>query len=108
MREFSVQGDHGDSENWSPVFITMQDGLKLHLRDYRPRGETGLPVVCLPGLARTNADFHELARTLASDPAEPRRVIALDCRGRGGSDYDRHPANYSLPGELADLGSVLT
>jgi len=64
--------------------------------------------VCLPGLARTSGDFHELARTLAADPAEPRRVIALDCRGRGRSDYDRKPANYSLPVELADLVSVLT
>jgi pimeloyl-ACP methyl ester carboxylesterase len=108
MTEVLVRKEMSDGDGWSPLFITMQDGLKLHLRDYRPRGETGLPVVCLPGLARTNADFHELARTLASDPAEPRRVIALDCRGRGGSDYDRNPANYSLPVELADLVSVLT
>jgi pimeloyl-ACP methyl ester carboxylesterase len=100
----------GDTESggWSPIFVTAQDGLRLHIRDYRARSATGLPVVCLPGLARTGADFHELARTLAGDPAEPRRVIALDCRGRGRSDHDRKPGNYCLPVEVADLVSVLT
>src|SRR6266536_2697373 len=97
-----------DGEGWSPIFVTAQDGLRLHVRDYRARAATGLPVVCLPGLTRTGADFHELAWTLAGDPAEPRRVIALDSRGRGRSDYDRQAANYSLPVEVADLVSVLT
>ena len=100
--------DSIDSDGWSPIFVTAQDGLRLHVRDYRPRSASGLPVVCLPGLARTSADFHELARTLAGDSAEPRRVIALDCRGRGRSDHDRKPANYSIPVEVADLVSVLT
>src|SRR5947207_3637744 len=108
MTAISVHGDVSEEEGWSPIFVTVQDGLRLHVRDYRARGAKGLPVVCLPGLARTSGDFHELARTLASDPAEPRRVIALDCRGRGGSDYDRNPAHYSFPVELADLVSVLT
>jgi pimeloyl-ACP methyl ester carboxylesterase len=108
MSETPVQEDVSDSDGWSPIFVTVQDGLRIHVRDYRARGATGLPVVCLPGLARTSADFHQLARTLASDSAEPRRVIALDCRGRGRSDYDRKAANYSLPVEVADLVSVLT
>ena len=38
----------------------------------------------------------------------PRHVVALDSRGRGKSDYDRDPANYSLQVELADLLAVLT
>jgi len=96
-----------DGEGWSPIYVTAQDGLRLHVRDYRARDATReLPVVCLPGLTRTGADFHEFARTLAA--AEPRRVIALDYRGRGRSDHDRKPANYSLPVEVADLVSVLT
>jgi len=69
-----------DGEGWSPIFVTAQDGLRLHVRDYRAGAATGLSVVCLPGLTRTGADFHELARTLAGDAAEPRRVIALDYR----------------------------
>ena len=90
------------------IFVTAQDGLRLHVRSYGPRTGAGLPVVCLPGLARTGADFDVLAARLASDPERPRRVLALDSRGRGRSDYDPDPANYSLAVELADLIAVLT
>ena len=90
------------------IFVTAQDGLRLHVRSYGPRTATALPMVCLPGLARTGADFETLAARLASDPDRPRRVIALDSRGRGRSDYDRNPANYGLAVELSDLIAALT
>jgi pimeloyl-ACP methyl ester carboxylesterase len=90
------------------TFVTAQDGLKLHVRSYGTRNADALPVICLPGLARTAADFEALATTLAGDAKTPRRVFAMDSRGRGRSDYDRDPANYSLPVELADLLAVLT
>ena len=90
------------------IFVTAQDGLKLHVRSHGPRAAAALPVVCLPGLARTVADFEALAAALAGDPKSPRRVIALDSRGRGRSDYDPNPANYSLQVELADVLAVLT
>jgi pimeloyl-ACP methyl ester carboxylesterase len=86
------------------LFVTAQDGLRLHVRAYGARASAALPVVCLPGLARTAADFENLAATLSSD----RQVLAVDCRGRGKSDYDRNPANYNLHVELADLLAVLT
>ncbi len=89
------------------IFITAQDGLRLHVREYGPRIAPALPVVCLPGLARTVADFDALAPALA-DGNPPRRVIAIDSRGRGQSDYDRNPANYNLAVELGDVVSVLT
>ena len=89
-------------------FVTAQDGLKLHVQEWGPRGADGLPVVCLPGLARTVADFEPLATALADDRACPRRVLALDSRGRGKSEYDRKAANYTLEIELADLLAVLT
>lgn len=87
------------------VFITAADGLKLHARCYGEPNDA-LPVVCLPGLTRTAADFDVLGPALAGDPDHPRRVIALDYRGRGRSDYDPNPGNYSLPVELADLVAV--
>jgi pimeloyl-ACP methyl ester carboxylesterase len=89
-------------------FITTQDGLKLHVRAYGSSATSALPVVCLPGLTRTGADFDTLASALADDAERPRYVLALDYRGRGLSDYDSNPDNYSLPVELADVLSVLT
>jgi pimeloyl-ACP methyl ester carboxylesterase len=90
------------------IFISAADGLRLHARCYGPRSARATPVVCLPGLARTTADFETLAIKLSQDGLRPRRVIVLDYRGRGLSDYDRDPANYSLPVELADVLSVIT
>ena len=89
-------------------FVAAPDGLKLHVRSYGARTASALPVVCLPGLARAGTDFEALAGALAGDPATPRRVIALDARGRGRSDYDRDPANYNLQVELGDVLAVLT
>ena len=92
-------------------FVTAPDGLRLHVREYGERGSQHsprhLPVVCLPGLSRTAEDFDALASAIAADAATPRRVLALDYRGRGLSDYDRNPKNYAIPVELADVIAVL-
>src|ERR1035437_4570281 len=89
------------------VFVSAPDGLKLHARCYGRRSAPALPVVCLPGLARTAADFDALASARAGDARHPRRVIALDYRGRGQSEYDRDPAHYNFQVELADLLAVM-
>ncbi len=86
------------------TFISAPDGLKLHVREYGLRNGARPPVVCLPGLTRTAADFEELATALA---ARGYRVLALDSRGRGLSEYDKDANNYSLAVELADLIAVL-
>lgn len=100
--------DAGTPAAVNSLFVSAQDGLRLHVRAHGARTNRALPVVCLPGLARTTADFDTLALALASDRERPRRVLALDYRGRGKSDYDRKAANYNLPVELADVLSVLT
>jgi pimeloyl-ACP methyl ester carboxylesterase len=89
------------------VVITARDGLRLHVREYGVRAAPVRPVVCLPGLARTVADFEALAPALANGP-QRRRVIAVDSRGRGQSDYDANPDNYNLGVELDDVITVLT
>jgi pimeloyl-ACP methyl ester carboxylesterase len=89
-------------------FVTSQDGLKLHVGTYGWRPATILPVVCLPGLARTGDDFDALATALAGDGEQPRYVVAMDYRGRGRSDYDSNPLNYNFATELADVLAVLT
>jgi pimeloyl-ACP methyl ester carboxylesterase len=91
------------------IFLSAPDGLKLHVRAWGARTAPGLPLVCLPGLARTTADFESLALALTgADGPPPRAVYALDSRGRGRSEYDRNSANYSFTIELADLIAVLT
>ena len=90
-------------------FVPASDGLRLHYRDVGRGAAGALPVVCLPGLTRTTADFDVLAAHLAGGGAggPPRRVLSLDYRGRGGSDHDPHPENYSVPVEAGDVLAVL-
>jgi pimeloyl-ACP methyl ester carboxylesterase len=96
------------NQGFASVLVTPPAGPTLHVRSYGSPFASALPVVCLPGLARTAADFHPLAAALAADPAKPRHVLALDYRGHGQSKYDRNPNNYALPVALADLSAVLT
>lgn len=100
---------HAATDTYRSRFVTARDGLRLHLRDYAPAGPArALPVVCLPGLARTAADFHALALDLAGDARRPRRVLAVDYRGRGASERDRNWRNYDVRVELDDLMQALS
>jgi pimeloyl-ACP methyl ester carboxylesterase len=90
------------------LFVSAADGLRLYARDYGPETGGGLPVVCLSGLARTSADFHELAEALSQDGGRPRRVLALDYRGRGRSEWDKNWQNYDVRFEANDTLQVLT
>ncbi len=97
---------HGAYDQGKSLSVSAQDGLRLHVREYGSRTSPGLPVVCLPGLARTAADFDELAPALAVGPPE-RHVIAIDSRGRGHSEHDVDHTNYNCMTELGDIVSIL-
>ena len=97
---------HGAHDHGKSLFVTANDGLRIYVREYGTRAASGLSVVCLPGLARTAADFDELAPTMAAGPPE-RHVIAIDLRGRGHSEHDADHSNYNCTVELADIVSVL-
>src|SRR5258707_6907954 len=101
-----AEGTHPD-RGFASVFVTAPDGLRLHILSYGSSVASALPVVCLPALARTAADYHPLATALAADPANPRLLLALDYRGHGQSQYDRNPKNYAIRVALADLSAVL-
>lgn len=88
------------------LWITAPDGLRLHAYVAGPRDSRLFPVICLPGLARPGDDFFELMKALTDGPS-PRRVIALESRGRGMSERDSNPANYNPLTELADLLAVI-
>jgi len=69
------------------------DGLNLFARDYpAASGEARLPVICLHGLTRNSRDFEEFAPRLAQSG---RRFLVPDVRGRGLSDRDPSPLNYT-------------
>ena len=93
-------------DSFASSFVRAPDGLRLHARWIGPTRSGMLPVVCLPGLTRTANDFDVLAQALVrADPG--RRIISLDYRGRGLSDYDSNPDNYNPGTELADVITVL-
>ncbi|PNG25606.1 alpha/beta fold hydrolase [Methylocella silvestris] len=91
-------------------FFASDDGLKLFLRDYGSAQDPGLPVICLPGLSRNSADFGPLASALTEGLAggRRRRVLALDYRGRGRSEYDSDYKNYSFALEHNDIFTALS
>ncbi len=77
-------------------YIEASDGLKLIYREF---GESngGLPILCLAGLTRNSRDFEDVCARLG----ERYRVLALDLRGRGFSDWDPNWRNYN-PQTYAD------
>ena len=87
---------------WTDRYFTSADGVRLHYRDYDgPRDQP--PILCIPGLTRNARDFELLAERHAGDW----RVLALDLRGRGLSDFDPQPERYAPHFYLADIIKLL-
>ena len=74
------------------------DGLNLF---YTDDGD-GLPILCLSGLTRTMADFDYVTPHLNAN-----RLIKIDYRGRGQSDFDPKWQNYTPPVECRDVLELL-
>lgn len=77
--------------------FTTSDGLSLF---YSDEGE-GLPLLCLAGLTRDGRDFDFVAPHL-----EGVRLIRLDYRGRGQSEWGPHET-YQIPVEGRDALELL-
>jgi pimeloyl-ACP methyl ester carboxylesterase len=80
-----------------PRHFIAPDGARLA---YRDEGE-GLPLLCLAGLTRSMADFDYLIPHLP-----PVRLIRMDYRGRGGSDWTG-AASYTVQQEGKDALALL-
>jgi pimeloyl-ACP methyl ester carboxylesterase len=87
---------------WQDRFWNSSDGLRLHYRDYAGPADRP-PILCLPGLTRNARDFEPVADRLAGEW----RVIAVDFRGRGLSQYDPRPDNYVPRTYAADVLKLL-
>lgn len=83
-------------------YFQSSDGLNIHYRDFGAQND-GTPVICLPGLTRNSRDFDDLANHLA----HRRRVITIDFRGRGYSDYDENWQNYHPRTYVTDVWTLL-
>ena len=86
-----------ENRSWS-----SRDGLRLYYRDYAGSAERP-PIICLPGLTRNARDFEDLAARLSGQW----RVLCLDMRGRGDSDYARDPMTYTPLQYLDDIEALL-
>ena len=78
------------------------DGLTLRYRDYAGRDDRP-PILCIPGLTRNARDFEPVADTLAGEW----RVICVDLRGRGQSDYAKDPATYTPLNYVQDISGLI-
>lgn len=78
-------------------YFHADDGARLA---YRDEGQ-GLPLLCLPGLTRSMADFDYLIPHLP-----PLRLIRMDYRGRGHSDWTG-AATYTVQQEGRDALRLL-
>ncbi len=78
--------------------FTTSDGLSLA---YSDTGQ-GPAVLCLAGLTRNRHDFDEMTTHIKTA-----RLIRMDYRGRGDSDWDPNPMNYSVPLEARDATELL-
>jgi len=80
-----------------PYFKTS-DELSL---SYTDQG-TGKPILCLAGLTRCSLDFRYF-----EPHANKYRMITLDSRGRGASQYDSNYMNYNVLREAQDVIELL-
>ena len=82
-------------------FITTGDDLELRVREWG--SPAAPPIVLLHGLRGFSGTWRSLAKTISRDW----RLIAIDQRGRGESDWDP-AANYYTDSYLADLESLVS
>jgi len=83
-------------------YFQSSDGLNIFYRDFGGQND-GTPLICLPGLTRNSRDFDDLAKYLSNR----RRVITVDFRGRGFSDYDPTWQNYHPLTYVSDVWTLL-
>ncbi|MEO0371551.1 MAG: alpha/beta hydrolase [Pseudomonadota bacterium] len=78
--------------------FTTSEGIRLHYEDHG----AGAPILCLAGLTRNSRDFTYLTPHLSQY-----RVIAMDYRGRGQSDYPEDFMSYNIVQEGQDAVDLL-
>ncbi len=78
--------------------FTTSDGKRIHYTDTG----SGQPLLCLAGLTRCGRDFSHLVPHVTD-----LRMITMDYRGRGQSDYDPDYMNYNVLREGRDATELM-
>lgn len=86
--------------DYSEHHYQSKDGLSLYYRDYGSGDEV---ILCLHGLTRNSKDFHKLALHLSKDY----RVISMDIRGRGQSQWNKRASRYNPGQYVRDVWTLL-
>lgn len=87
---------------WNDGYWQSNDGLRLHYRDY-PGNPSRPPILCIPGLTRNARDFEGVAERLSGEW----RLICVELRGRGASEYARDPMTYVPLVYLQDVEALI-
>lgn len=93
-------------DNYIDCWYHSEDGLRLYARDYPCAdrdNEQPATILCMHGLTRNSADFAGLADHLR----ERYRVLSVDQRGRGRSEYDPVVAHYTPATYVGDMFTLL-
>lgn len=91
------------SMNYRDVFYTVSDGLKLYARDYAAADRDAEVLLCMHGLSRNSADFEPLIDALG----DRYRMLVVDQRGRGKSQWDDVPERYQILNYVNDMWQLL-
>ena len=79
---------------YTDFWYSSDDGLRLYARDYSSalnKNKKAKTILCMHGLTRNSADFEDICSVLA----DRYRLIVVDQRGRGLSEYDPDSTNYN-------------
>lgn len=88
---------------YEDIFYPSPDGLTLYARDYNSVPPNAPTIVCIPGLTRNSRDFAEIAEHMAGQL----RVLCVELRGRGKSNYDPTFENYNPGTYVKDIVALL-
>ncbi len=81
------------------AYVTTPDGLRLGYDDHG----AGVALLCLPGLTRNRDDFLPVLEAFKTRA----RIIRMDFRGRGSSDFAPDPMSYTVAQEAQDVLALL-
>jgi len=87
---------------YDDIYYSVDDGLTLYARDYN-QSSSSTVVLCMHGLSRNSADFEPLCQVLSNQY----RIISVDQRGRGLSQWDTDHSRYQLASYVEDMWQLL-